>query len=206
PPSGGGGGGGGGGGRPALALTPKPGLTVTEMVDAAGAGRLRVLLILGEDPAMTDPDVTRVRKHLGASEFIVLQEIFPSETSAFADVLLPGASFAEKAGTFTNTERRVQLVRPAVLPPGVARPDWSTAADLARRVLALEGRRPTGPHAAWNYASPAEIMDEIAAVTPSYAGVRHARLDRGEQLCWPVPNVAHPGTPILHVGRFTRGK
>jgi predicted molibdopterin-dependent oxidoreductase YjgC len=127
---------------------------------------------------LTDPDLNHVRHSLQQCEFTVLQEIFPSETSQVADVLLPGASFAEKDGTLTNTERRVQLVRQAVLPPGQARPDWSITADLARRLLTLEDRRPAGPQAAWDYASPAEIMDEIAALTPSYAGVSHARLQR----------------------------
>jgi formate dehydrogenase alpha subunit len=189
-----------------LGLSDKPGLTVTEMVDAFGAGGLRSLYVLGEDLAMTEPDVNHARKCLESGEFLVLQEIFPSETSAFADVLLPGASFAEKSGTFTNTERRVQLVRQAVPPPGKARPEWAIVAELARRVLALEGRLPAGPHADWNYRDPAQIMEEVAALTPSYAGVSHARLERGDQLQWPVPDTNHPGTPILHVGRFPRGR
>ncbi|PWT85525.1 MAG: hypothetical protein C5B58_02950 [Acidobacteria bacterium] len=176
------------------------------MIDAAGAGRLRALLILGEDPALTEPDSNHVRKSLESSPFVVLQEIFPSETSAFADVLLPGASFAEKAGTFTNTERRVQLIRAALPPPAEAKPDWWITTALARRILELEKRRPVGRQAAWDYSEPAEIMDEIAAVTPSYGGVSHARLERGDRLQWPVPHGEHPGTPILHVGQFTRGK
>jgi len=189
-----------------LGLPCQPGLTVMEMMEAAGAGRLRALLLLGEDPAMTHPDSHHARTCLEATGFIVLQEIFPSETSDYADVLLPGASFAEKSGTFTNTERRVQLVRQALDPPGEARADWTITAELARRVLTREGRRPIGPQASWEYQGPAQIMDEIAAVTPSYAGVNHARLERGERLQWPVCHATHPGTPILHVGRFTRGK
>ncbi len=184
----------------------KPGLTVTEMIPAFGRGDIRALVVLGEDPAMTEPDVNHARQSLAAGEFLVLQEIFPSETSEYADVLLPGATFAEKFGTFTNTERRVQLVRKAVEPPGEARPDWAITANLARRLLALEGRTPSGPQARWDYADAAQIMDEIAVVTPSYAGVSHARLERGDRLQWPVPDATHPGTPILHVGRFTRGK
>jgi formate dehydrogenase alpha subunit len=187
-------------------LSGEPGLTVTEMVDAFGAGGLRALYVLGEDLAMTEPDVNRARSRLAAGEFLVLQEIFPSETAAFADVLLPGASFAEKSGTFTNTERRVQLVRQAVAPPGEARPDWAITAELARRVLALEGRAPVGPHAGWDYLGPAQIMAEVAALTPSYGGVTHARLERGDRLQWPVPDADHPGTPVLHVGRFPRGR
>jgi formate dehydrogenase alpha subunit len=183
-----------------------PGLTVTEMIDAAGEGKLRTLYILGEDPAMTEPDSNHTRRSLAACEFLVLQEIFPSETSAYADVLLPAAAFAEKDGTFTNTERRVQLIRQAIEPPGDALPDWKILADIAGRLLASLGRAPTGPHAAWNYATPADIMREIAAITPSYAGVSHQRLEQGERLQWPVLNERHPGTPILHVGKFARGK
>jgi formate dehydrogenase alpha subunit len=193
-------------GAPTLGLSDKPGLTVTEMVDAFGAGRLRALYVLAEDLAMTEPDVTHARRCLEAGELLVLQEIFPSETAAFADVLLPGAAFAEKSGTFTNTERRVQLVRKAVESPGQARADWTVTAELARRVLALEGRTCSGPCAGWDYADPAAIMDEVAAVTPSYAGINHGRLERGDRLQWPVPGANHPGTPILHIGRFTRGK
>jgi formate dehydrogenase major subunit/formate dehydrogenase alpha subunit len=189
-----------------LGLAPEPGLTVTEMIDAAGAGRMRALFILGEDPVMTEPDSNHARRCLETAEFVVLQEIFPSETSAYADVLLPGASFAEKSGTFTNTERRVQLIREAIPPPCEARPDWSIIAAIARQVLAIERRRPVGPQAGWNYADPAAIMGEVAAVTPSYAGISHARLQRGDRLQWPVQNATHPGTPILHVGQFTRGK
>jgi formate dehydrogenase major subunit/formate dehydrogenase alpha subunit len=183
-----------------------PGLTVTEMVEAFGSHRLRALYVLAEDLAMTEPDVNHARANLAAGDFLVLQEIFPTETAAFADVLLPGVSFAEKAGTFTNTERRVQLLRPAIPPIGEARQDWVIVAELARRLLALEGRTPVGPHAGWEYGDPAHIMDEIAALTPSYGGVSHARLEQGERLQWPVPDAKHPGTPILHVGQFTRGK
>ncbi len=189
-----------------LEISGTPGLTVMELIEGAGNGRLQALFIQGEDPAMTDPDSNHVRKCLEACPFVVLQEIFPSETSAYADVLLPGASFAEKSGTFTNTERRVQLVRKAIDPPGEAWPDWKITIEIARRVLAREGRRPTGPQAAWDYGRPAQIMDEVAALTPSYAGVNHSRLERGERLQWPVPEVDHPGTPILHIGQFTRGK
>jgi formate dehydrogenase major subunit/formate dehydrogenase alpha subunit len=191
---------------PTRALADRPGLTVTEMVGAFGAGTLRAFYVLGEDLAMTEPDVNHARRSLAAGEFLAVQEIFPSETATFADVLLPGVSFAEKAGTFTNTERRVQLIRRAVPPPGEARPDWVVIADLARRVLAIEGRRPVGPQAGWEYRDPAHVLAEVAAVTPQYTGVSHARIDRGEHLQWPVPTPDHPGTPILHVGTFARGR
>jgi formate dehydrogenase major subunit/formate dehydrogenase alpha subunit len=161
--------------------------------------------MVGEDPALTEPDLNHVRQALGSCEFIVLQEIFPSATAEFADVLLPAASFAEKSGTFTNTERRVQLVRRATDPPGSALADWEITAKLARRLLEITGRVPQGSHAAWDFSSPAAILEEAAALTPSYAGIDHDRLMRGERLQWPVLDSRHPGTPILHVGRFTRG-
>ena len=134
----------------------KPGLTVTEMVEAYGARKLRLMYVLGEDLAMTEPDINHARKCLASGEFLVLQEIFPSETSAFADVLLPGVSFAEKTGTFTNTERRVQMVRQAIEPTGEARPDWSIIAELASLVLRIEGRVPVGAHAGWDYRDTAD--------------------------------------------------
>jgi predicted molibdopterin-dependent oxidoreductase YjgC len=121
-------------------------------------------------------------------------------------VLLPGASFAEKSGTFTNTDRRIQLIRPAVPCPGQARPDWQSIAQLARHMLAIDGSLPIGQHAGWDYADAAQIMDEIAVTTPSYAGVGFERLERGERLQWPIPDKKHPGTPVLHVGQCTRGK
>jgi formate dehydrogenase alpha subunit len=187
-------------------LGSQPGLTVTEMIAAAGSGTLRALFILGENPVLTDPDSNHVRRCLAAAEFVVLQEIFPSETSAYADVLLPGTSFAERSGTFTNTERRIQLFRQAITPRGESRPDWLIICDLARRILARQERTAAGPHAGWDYAGPPDILREIAALTPSYAGVSYERLQRGESLQWPVTAPDHPGTPILHIGRFSCGK
>jgi formate dehydrogenase alpha subunit len=192
--------------QPAKSRSNKPGLTVTEMVEAFGSGSIRALYVLGEDLAMTEPDVNQARKCLDAGEFLALQEIFPSETSRFADVLLPGASFAEKSGTFTNTERRIQLVRQAIAPLGEARPDWAVTAETARRMLAFQGSTPAGPQAGWDYQHPAEILDEVAALVPSYGGVSHARLERSDRLQWPVPDAGHPGTPVLHVCRFARGR
>jgi formate dehydrogenase major subunit/formate dehydrogenase alpha subunit len=139
-------------------------------------------------------------------KFTVLQEIFPSETAKYADVLLPGVSFAEKTGTFTNTERRVQMVHKAIDPVGEARSDWWIISELAKRVLdAGERLVSPAPNSGWNYSDPAQIMEEVAALTPSYAGVSHARLERGDQLQWPVRDQTHPGTPILHIGQFARG-
>jgi formate dehydrogenase major subunit/formate dehydrogenase alpha subunit len=155
---------------------------------------------------MSDPDTSHIPHCLEVCDFIVLQEIFPSETSPYADVILPGVSFAEKSGTFTNTERRVQIVRQAIPPLGDARPDWQIISELARRMLALGERKiQSGAYAGWNYTSTSDIMDEINALTPSYAGVTHARLERGDSLQWPVKDRDHPGTPILHVDQFTRG-
>jgi predicted molibdopterin-dependent oxidoreductase YjgC len=181
-------------------------LTVTEMMPAAAEGKLKALYILGEDPIMSDPDTNHIRRCLETCNFVVLQEIFPSETAPYADVLLPGASFAEKDGTFTNTERRIQRVRKAIESPGDARPDWWITSELAKRVLAGGNRKVMdAPYSSWDYTNTTQIMAEIAALTPSYAGVNHARLDQGETFQWPVKDETHPGTPILHVGQFSRG-
>jgi formate dehydrogenase major subunit/formate dehydrogenase alpha subunit len=190
-------------------LPQKVGLTITEMIPAAETGKVKALYILGEDPVMSDPDSDHVRHCLDACDFIVLQEIFPSETSLYADVLLPGVSFAEKSGTFTNTERRVQLCRQAIEPLGEAWEDWRIIAELARRILAEDREaRPVakGAYAGWDYTGTDQIMAEVAALTPSYAGVTHTRLEQGERLQWPVKSLDHPGAPILHVGQFSRGR
>ena len=190
-----------------ITLDEQVGLTVTEMIPQAGEGKVKALYILGEDPVMSDPNTSHIRHCLTECEFIVLQEIFPSETSQYADVLLPGVSFAEKSGTFTNTERRVQLVRQALHPSGEARPDWWITAELAKTILASGPRRPQpADYAGWEYTSPEEILAEAAALTPIYSGVSHTRLKQGEHLQWPVKSPDHPGTPILHVGQFSRGR
>ncbi|HOA21448.1 MAG TPA: formate dehydrogenase subunit alpha [Anaerolineaceae bacterium] len=188
-------------------LSNKVGKTVTEIIPGVLEGTTKALYILGENPAMTDPDSNHIRHCLEELEFFALQDIFPTESSAYADVLLPGVSFVEKTGTYTSTERRVQMLHQAITPRGEARQDWEIIADLARRIVALGGRRiyPT-PWSGWNYASSAEILTEVSALTPSYGGISHKRLDAGESLCWPCPNAEHPGTPILHIGKFTRGK
>jgi formate dehydrogenase major subunit/formate dehydrogenase alpha subunit len=187
-------------------LSTKVGYTVTEMIPLAGEDKVKALYILGEDPVMSDPDSAHIRHCLETCEFIVLQEIFPSETSHYADVLLPGVTFAEKIGTFTNTERRIQMVHKAVEPPGEARQDWQITAEIARLILDQGERKPSGgSHAGWEYESSADVMAEIAALTPSYQGVTFERLDQGERLQWPVRNMEHSGTPILHIGQFARG-
>jgi formate dehydrogenase alpha subunit len=187
-------------------MSQKVGLTVTEMIPAAGEERVKALVIMGENPVMSDPDSAHFRHCLEKCEFILLQEIFQSETSAYADVLLPGVSFAEKSGTFTNTERRIQLVNKAIEPLGNAREDWWIITELAKRILSTGDRKvEQAPYSGWNYTRPDQIMDEVAALTPSYAGVNYERLKAGEQLQWPVKDYTHPGTPILHVGQFARG-
>lgn len=188
-----------------LRLDALPGLTVTELIQAAGDGDVRSLYILGEDPAMTEPDSNHARECLTNAEFLVLQEILTSETAAYADVLLPGASFAEKDGSFTNTERRVQPIRQAIKPLGESRPDWQIISQVATELLEQLDRQPTGDWASWHYGSAADVLHEINALTPSYAGITPLRVDRGERLQWPVLDEQHHGTPILHVDRFARG-
>ncbi|MDR1604791.1 MAG: formate dehydrogenase subunit alpha [Gracilibacteraceae bacterium] len=175
-------------------LSPREGLMLPQMLDACLDGRLKGMYIMGEDPVTTDADSAHVRAALTALDFLVVQDIFLTETARLADVVLPGASFAEKTGTFTNTERRVQMVRQAIEPVGRAKADWRIICELAGWM-----------GGAFPYASPAEVMTETASLTPIYAGVSHERLGtRGLQ--WPVPEPDHYGTPILHRERFTRGR
>ncbi|MDD1734400.1 MAG: molybdopterin-dependent oxidoreductase, partial [Methanothrix sp.] len=175
-------------------LPDEPGLTALEMLWAAEAGSLKGLIIVGENPALSYPDSSRVIKALKGLEFLLVSDIFPTETTALADVVLPAACFAEKDGTFTSTERRVQQVRKAVDPPGDARAEWEWICDLSRRL---------GQEA--DYASPASIMAEIASLTPSYGGIDYQRLGP-EGLQWPCPCKDHPGTSILHVDCFSQGR
>jgi formate dehydrogenase alpha subunit len=181
------------------------GLTVTEMMDAAHAGALKALYVLGENPMVSDPDINHVREALKHCEFLVVQDIFPTETAQLADVVLPGTTFAEKDGTFTATDRRIQLVRQAILPLGEARADWAIIADLGKRLQEARDKMPEARFGGWQYDSPAQIMDEIAALTPIYGGVSYERLERDGFVQWPVPTADHPGTAYLHKGKFSRG-
>lgn len=183
-----------------------PGLTVTEMTNGMYDGSVRGLYLIGENPIMSDPNSNHVRECFETGEFVVLQEIFPSETSKYADVILPGISFAEKAGSFTNTERRIQKISPAINSVGEAKPDWQITMGIANKIFEIEGVEPTGPWAAWEYTGVVDIMEEIAALTPIYAGVSYDRLANERALHWPVKDSDHPGTKILHVGQFSRGK
>ncbi len=189
----------------------KPGLTVVEMMNAAVSGQVKSLYIFGENPMLSDPDLNHVRHALESLDLLVVQDIFMTETAQLADVVLPGSSFAEKDGTFTNSERRVQLVQRAINLLGDTRPDWQIISELGQQLIeaGVLGERAAlaeaAPHGSWDYLNPAEIMDEVAALTPSYGGVSHARLHNSKGLQWPCPDERHPGTPILHVGKFTRG-
>ena len=176
-----------------IALSAKPGLTVVEMMNAAHEGKIKGLYIMGENPMLSDPDLTHVEASLKHLDILVVQDIFLTETAKLADVVLPSACFAEKDGTFTNTERRVQRVRKAVEAPGQALADWEIIAALSNRL-----------GYPMNYVSVSEIMSEINQVTPSYAGITYERID-SEGIQWPCPNTSHPGTKFLHKDRFTRG-
>jgi formate dehydrogenase (NADP+) alpha subunit len=176
------------------------GLTVTEMVDAAAAGVIRGMYVMGENPLMADPDINHARQAFSNLEFLVVQDIFLSETAELADVVLPAASFAEVEGTFTSTERRVQLVNQAIPPIGDSRPDWRIVSEVARRIGA-----PHGPRGAFDYTTPAEIMQEVAALSPIYGGISYERLRESRFLQWPCRSAEDPGTPYLHKGEFSRG-
>lgn len=177
-----------------LPLSDKPGMAVTKAMDAVLEGTIKGMLIMGENPILSDPNANHAGQALESLEFLVVQDIFMTETAAYADVILPAAAYAEQMGTYTNTERRVQLSHAAVPPPGEARADWEILTDLARR-FGFE----------WSYSGPEEIFDEMASLTPSYAGMSYARLAEERSLQWPCPDREHPGTPYLHVGKFSRG-
>ncbi len=175
-------------------LPGAPGLTLMEMMDGAHKGKIKAMYIMGENPILSDPDIQHVRESLDNLEFLVVQDIFLTETAEYADVVLPAACFAEKEGTFTNTERRVQRVRRAVSPPGQAREDSWIISEISRRLGYDMGD-----------IEPSTVFKEIASLTPSYAGISYKRLEK-EGIQWPCPSEDHPGTPILHTEKFTRGK
>ncbi|MBA7595456.1 putative formate dehydrogenase [subsurface metagenome] len=175
-------------------LSEKPGLPVTEMMEAAYQGKLKAMYVIGENPLMSEPSLEHTRQAMEQLEFLVVQDIFPTDTAVVADVILPAAVFAEKDGTFTNTERRVQKLCKAVDPPGEAKPDWEILSALAERMGYAN-----------EYHNTEDIMEEIASVAPIYGGIHHDRL--GEYgLQWPCRDREHPGTPMLHQGQFTRGR
>ncbi|MFC2069565.1 formate dehydrogenase subunit alpha [Chloroflexota bacterium] len=176
-------------------LNTTPGITLTEIFDTTGKGQVKAAYIIGENPVLSEPDANHVRKAIEALDFLVVQDVFLSETAQMADVVLPSASFAEKDGTFTNTERRVQRVRKAIEPVGNSVPDWKIICRIARKMDAK----------GFDYGSPSKIMDEITTLTPSYEGISYNRLDKGG-LQWPCTSSKHPGTPVLHTEQFAGGK
>lgn len=174
-------------------LSGENGLPLTVALDKAAHGEVKAFYVMGENPMISDPDLHHVEEALKKLEFLVVQDIFLTETAKLAHVVLPATVWAEKTGTFTNTERRVQLLHKAVEPPGEAKDDWLIHQMLANKM----------GHA-WKYTCARDIFDEAAQCTPSYAGMTYDRLE-GDGLHWPCPHKEHPGTPVLHVGRFTKG-
>jgi formate dehydrogenase major subunit len=175
-------------------LSAKPGLVVTDMIPKAHAGEIKAMYIIGENPLVSDADLSHVEESLKHLDFLVVQDIFLTETAKFADVVLPSSCFAEKDGTFSNTERRVQRVHKAVESPGETKDDWWITCEIGSR-MGFEMK----------YQNSEEVFEEIRTVTPSYAGITYERINE-EGIHWPCPNIEHPGTPILHIGKFTRGK
>ena len=167
---------------------------VTDFIEQAEEGILKGFYVLGEDPVVSEPNQAKVIESLEKLEFLVVQEIFMTETAKLADVILPATCFAEKDGTFTNSERRVQRVRKAVVPPGEARPDWSILCEVS-----------TAMGYPMHYDGPSGIFDEMASLSPNLSGISYERIEK-DGLQWPCPTKDHPGTPFLHQGRFTRGK
>jgi predicted molibdopterin-dependent oxidoreductase YjgC len=182
-------------------MTERPaGLTVTAMVEAAGRGELKAMYVVGENPFLDEANLEHAQHAMRNLEFLVVQDIFLQETAQAAHVVLPASSFAEKDGTFTNSERRVQRVRRVIDPVGDTRPDWDITSEVARRVCRRLGLDPSQ----FAYESTAEIFDEMARVTPIIAGVSHGRLDREGGIQWPCPTPEHPGTPNLYTEDFPR--
>jgi len=175
-------------------MSSTPGLPVTEMIQKAYDGELKSLFVIGENPMVSDPDLNHAKKAISNLDFFIVQDIFETETTQMADVVLPAFCFAEKEGTFSNTERRVQRVRKAVDAPGEAKQDWEIICEISKRMGYI-----------MDYDSVEDIFKEIASVTPSYAGITWDRIEN-IGLHWPCPNKEHPGTPILHTAQFTRGK
>ena len=176
-------------------LSSRIGLPLTDMVIAADHEQLQAMYVVGENPLMSEPNLGHTRQAMAKLRFLAVQDIFLTETAMLADVVLPAASFAEKSGTFTNTERRIQLVRQVLEPPGSAKADWQIVAELASRM-----------GYAMSYTDSSAIMREIAELTPIYRGISHRRLERADGLQWPCWDNRHRGTSRLHEKDFTRGK
>jgi len=177
-----------------VTIDPEPGLRIPNMIEAALDGSFKGLYVQGEDPAQSDPNTQHVTAGLEAMECVIVQDLFLNETAKYAHVFFPGSSFIEKDGTFTNAERRIQLVRKIMEPLG-GLADWEVSVRFAK-ALGYE----------MNYAHPSEIMDEIARLTPSFSGVSYAKLEREGSVQWPCNDKAPDGTPTMHIGGFVRGK
>ena len=175
-------------------LPRRKGKAATEVWDAILEGDIKGIYVFGEDPVLADPNGLHAIKALEKLDFLIVQDIFLTDTAKMADIVFPAACYAEKEGTFTCTERRVQRVRKAVEPPGEAKADWQIFCELSHR-MGYE----------MPYANPEEIFNEVTQLLPQYAGITYDRIDK-VGLQWPVPSLDHPGTPVLHVGRFTQGK
>jgi formate dehydrogenase alpha subunit len=186
-----------------VALNPVPGLTATEIVDQAVMGKVRGMYIIGENPMMSEPNQNHIRHALEQLEFLVCQDIFINETGELADVILPAVSFAEKDGTFTNTDRRVQRCRVALPPLGDSRPDWQILCDLGQRIEARLGVKLS---AGFDYQHPEQIWEEMRQLTPEFWGINYTRLEREGGVHWPCPSLDHPGTPYLFAEGFPRGR
>ena len=184
-----------------VSLPDNVGMTVTEMVPAAGKS-IKALYIMGENPMMSEPNLNHTRHQMEQLEFVVAQDLYINESGAFADVFLPAVSWAEKDGTFTNTDRRVQRVRQAIAPRGQARPDWQIICDLAKRLETRLGRQRS---AGWAYTHPSQVMAEIGTVYPDCAGITYERIEP-VGLQTPVWDAQHPGTPFLFSQSFPRGR
>lgn len=176
-------------------LPSEPGLTLTEIFQAAYDGKIKAIYLIGENPVLSEPDAKHAEEALKRLDLFVVQDLFLSETAKLAHVVLPATSFAEKDGTFTNTERRIQRVHKALEPIGNSKPDWLITCQIAQKMGAK----------GFAFSDPSEIMEEIARLTPSYGGVTYDRLEDGG-LQWPCPTEAHPGTQILHEDTFSRGR
>jgi formate dehydrogenase alpha subunit len=183
-------------------LPAEPGLVITDMVEAMGTGRIKAMYVTGENPLLSEPDLTHAEEAFRSLDFLVVQDIFLHETAEIADVVLPATSFAEKEGTFTNSERRVQRVRKAVEPIGESRPDSDIICDLARRISTKLGLKLEHE---FSYDHPSEIFDEMAGLTPIMAGISYDRLDSEGGIQWPCPTPDHPGTRYLYESDFPRG-
>jgi formate dehydrogenase alpha subunit len=186
-----------------VSLSPEPGLTATEMVSGAHLGKVKGMFVMGENPVISEPNQTHTRESLEKLDFLVCQDIFINETGEMADVILPATSFAEKDGTFTNTDRRIQRCRAAVTPVGDSRPDWQILSQIGQLIEKKQGKNLKN---GFNYENAEQIWEEMRRVTPEFFGIDYARIEREGGVHWPCPSFEHPGTPFLFSDEFPRGR